>query len=590
MKTPFFCVIPFLFLSACAVFAEELPLPAANGTYAGTDNLGRVLPMPGDSSVPSALRKERYIGLFYFLWMTQHGKSGPFDVTKIVAEHPEAVKDGDHPAWGPVNAFHHWGESLYGYYSSEDEWVMRKHVQLLTDAGVDFLVFDATNAVHYPVPSLTMLKVLDEYQKKGWNVPKIAYYTNSNSGATAERIYKEIYSKTEYKNLWFQWEGKPLLMAHPEECSAEVKQFFRIKKSQWPNEGKYHADGFPWMAFERPQHVFKNADGENEVINVSVAQHAGTIRFSSSAFYGDQTNWTRSWHNGKNDSAPNAFLYGYNFGEQFDFALKQDPKMIFITGWNEWVAMRFKNMVPNEPVGFVDLCDTNNSRDIEPMKGGFGDNYYIQMVENIRRFKGVAPLQKTDDARKTISLSGDFSQWDSVRPVYRDYTNDIVNRDAAGYGDLVYKNTTGLNDFEQMKTAFDENNVYFYVQTVKPIQGVKEENRMTLYLRLPNHSEYAARHGYFVVNRTGGDADNVILEGSLGSRKWEESGAVPYRVEGNQMHIAVPRTLLGLKDKPLTLEFKWMDTAAMDGRIDPFYTDGDAAPIGRFYYVFRNEP
>lgn len=113
---------------------------------------------------------------------------------------------------------------------------------------------------------------------------------------------------------------------------------------------------------------------------------------------------------------------------------------------------------------------------------------------------------------------------------------------------------------------------------------------MTLYLRLPNHSEHAARHGYFVVNRTGGDADNVILEGSLGSRKWQESGAVPYRVEGNQMHIAVPRTLLGLKNKPLTLEFKWMDTAAMDGRIDPFYTDGDAAPIGRFYYVFRSEP
>ncbi|MDR0869657.1 MAG: hypothetical protein LBN39_02590 [Planctomycetaceae bacterium] len=570
MKHLFFSAVLFLFAGLTAL-AEELPLPAANGTYTGTDALGRVLP---DSTAAPAVRKERHVGLFYFLWMAQHGKAGPYDVNKIVAEHPDAIKDGDDPAWGPINAFHHWGESLYGYYSSEDAWVMRKHVQLLTDAGVDFLVFDATNAFHYPVPSFTMLKILDEYQKQGWNVPKVVYYTNSSSGQTAERIYKDIYSHTEYKNLWFYWEGKPLIIAQPDECSAEVKNFFRIKKSQWPNEGKFYDDGFPWIAFERPQHVFKNAKGENEVINVSVAQHSGTIRFSSSAFYGDQTNWTRSWHGGKNDPAKDAYLYGYNIGEQFDYAIKQDPKIIFITGWNEWVAMRFKNMVPNEPVGFVDLCDTNNSRDIEPMKGGFFDNYYMQMIADIRRYKG------------TFSPGG----YAAGEKTYRDYTNDIIDRDAPGYGNLVYKNTTGLNDFDTFKVSFDENNIYFDVQTVKPVQKANDENRMMLYLHIPGSAkkEQPELYGYhYVTNRISTDGDFAAVECPNG-KQWVKSGKAERKIDGNKMRITVGRSLIGLKDKPVSLQFKWSDTPEMRGT-ETFYTDGDAAPLGRVNYVFTEK-
>jgi len=225
------------------------------------------------------------------------------------------------------------------------------------------------------------------------------------------------------------------------------------------------------------------------------------------------------------------------------------------------------------------------------MKDGYGDNYYMQMIGNIRRYKGTAPLQKTGTVRKTILIPHAFAQWDDVQPVYWDYTNDIVHRDAAGYGDLIYKNTTGLNDFERMKTAFDENNVYFYVQTVRPLQQVNSENRMTLYLRLPHNTANSTWNGYHaVLNRTGGDTEHIVLEQCVGGWNWEKSGKVSYRMEGNQMHIAVPRAWLGLKDKPVALEFKWSDTATMDGGITPFYNDGDAAPIGRVNYVFDGSP
>ncbi len=586
------CRIGFVFFltQICGVtVAAEPTLPAANGAYGAIDALGRTLSL-GAPEVPLP-RADRVVGLFYFSWLAQHGKDGPYDITKIVNEHPEAVNEVDHPAWGPLPRFHHWGESIFGYYTSDDAWVKRKHVQMLTDAGIDFLIIDATNASPYIEQGLQLMSILDEYQKQGWAVPKMVFYTNSASGATIEKLYEGIYKKNLYPNLWFNWEGKPLVVGHPEECSEEIKGFFRIKKSQWPNENKYHEDGFPWIAFERPQHIFKNAKGENEVINVSVAQHNGTIRFSSSAFYGDQTNWTRGYHDGKNDPAPDAYKYGYNFAEQFKFAIEQDPKVIFLTGWNEWVAMRFKGP-EGEPVMFVDLCDTNNSRDIEPMVGGFGDNYYLQAIELIRKYKGVAPVQHPGDGPITIDVAGGFSQWEKVALQYRDYVNDIPDRNEKGYGDLIYTNTTGRNDFDLMKVAADETNVYFYVRTVKPITDPSGKHWMSLFLRTEMADDSKNWEGYdFVLNRIAPADGKAVLERSLGGWNWSGRATMPLKVEGNQLQLSIPKALLlpvG-SDSKLRLQFKWADNYQGEGNIDSFYTDGDAAPIGRLNYVFAEE-
>jgi len=580
-------ILSFVFPSA--LFAAETSLPGANGAYGGIDALGRTLSLQSPE-VPKP-KSDRYIGLFYFSWLAQHGTNGPFDITKIVQEHPDAIRDVNHPAWGPLHAFHHWGESIFGYYTSDDAWVKRKHVQMLTDAGVDFLIIDATNAAPYIEQGLQLMAILDEYQKQGWNVPKMVFYTNSHSGKTIEQLYEGIYKKNLYPNLWFHWDGKPMIVGHPEECSDEIKAFFRIKKSQWPNEGKFHADGFPWIAFERPQHVFKNSKGENEVINVAVAQHSGTIRFSSSAFYGDQTNWTRSFHKGKNDLAPDAYKYGYNFAEQCEYALKQDPKIVFVTGWNEWIAMIFQGPVANEPVMFVDLADANNSRDIEPMVGGYGDNYYMQMIEFIRKYKGIQPPQSKKKLT-TIDIGGNFSQWNQVELTYKDYVNDIPDRDVQGYGELYYTNRTGRNDFDTMKVTEDRNNVYFYVKTVAPITKPDtnpEGHWMSLFLRTPNAAVANSWEGYdFVLNRVAPAGGQAVLESSGGGWNWKEAAKVAMRIEGNELHLSIPKKVLGIAEgQATTFQFKWADNYQGEGNIDSFYLDGDAAPLGRLNYVYQ---
>lgn len=75
-----------------------------------------------------------------------------------------------------------------------------------------------------------------------------------------------------------------------------------------------------------------------KIMNVSVAQHNATCRMSAS-WYGSSDR-TRSYSNGSIKTYEAAVQYGFNFAEQWNFALKNDPDMIFITGWNEWIAQR----------------------------------------------------------------------------------------------------------------------------------------------------------------------------------------------------------------------------------------------------------
>ena len=67
---------------------------------------------------------------------------------------------------------------------------------------------------------------------------------------------------------------------------------------------------------------------------------------------------------------------------------RTDPDMVFLTGWNRWTMNRLQGP-PEQPVRFVDNANEEYSRDIEMMAGGHGDNYYLQMTANIRRYKGI---------------------------------------------------------------------------------------------------------------------------------------------------------------------------------------------------------
>ena len=183
-----------------------------------------------------------------------------------------------------------WGEPLYGFYYATDEWVIRRHVEMLTLADVDFLIIDTTNLDSYIEQALLLMKNLDTYRIEGFKTPQIMFYTHTDSSKRMQELYEGIYQKKYYPETWFSLRGKPAIVGNLEEASAEVAEFFTMKTAQWPNEDKREG-GFPWMDFTRPQRVFSNADGSESILNVSVAQNsAHTCRFGDSYFYGDTGN------------------------------------------------------------------------------------------------------------------------------------------------------------------------------------------------------------------------------------------------------------------------------------------------------------
>ena len=588
------------------VLRDTADTSAKNNTtmlLAGTDDLGRTLGLPGDEVVPE-YDSTRQVGLFYFTWVGVTGTEGPYDISKIKENDPNAAQDGI--SWllaggGETGKRHWWGESIFGYYRTPDMYVLDRDVQMLTDAGVDFLMIDASNGSYYELQVEALLSVLNKYYQQGYDVPQITFVTKANPGKTANGIYENIYkAHPEYDHLWYRVDGKPLLITSTTDANLSLacRSYFTLKWPQWPKEG-YHADAFPWIDLDLDgdgkQTIYEWSDG-SAIMSVSVAQHAGTLAFSSSALYGDDTNHTRSWHDGANDKGEDAWKYGYNFAEQFQNAIDANVDYVILTGWNEWIATRqssWTNMQGEyieDPVIFVDTCDINNSRDLMPMTGGYGDNYYMLMIDYIRRFKGVDTINKNlntaaEQKEMTIDVTGQFAQWNEIDTFYLDYQGDIVHRDEKGFGKLHYTDTTGRNDIEKMKVTNDGEKLYFYVQTANDIVGMKDDHCMTLFLSVGT-GEYNW-YGYdFVVNRTAAGWKTLTVEKRTASG-WEICGTVAYKQAGRAMQLEIPLEMLGITDSSeISFEFKWADNYQGEDDIWSFYRNGDAAPYGRLNFVY----
>jgi len=172
------------------------PVPATSwdtfsDTWVATDALGRRVPTSEDVGQP---RHDRSVGIFYFLWHGAHVGGGPYDVTKILAADPQAMAKRDSPLWGPMHAPHHWGESIFGYYLTDDAGVLRKHAQMLADAGVDTLIFDVTNQITYKPYYMALLRVFSEVRAQGRKTPQVAFLCPFwNPAKVVAELYSDLY-------------------------------------------------------------------------------------------------------------------------------------------------------------------------------------------------------------------------------------------------------------------------------------------------------------------------------------------------------------------------------------------------------------
>ncbi|WP_286846060.1 MULTISPECIES: hypothetical protein [unclassified Proteiniphilum] len=552
-------------------------------------------------------KREKFVAIFYWTW--HQGKDDTTttvkNITEIIRMHPEAMKDYHHPAWGKTKpGFFYWEQPLLGYYRTTDPWVLRKHAEMLADAKVDAVFFDCTNGSLTWVESYeALMKTWDQAQKDGVNVPKIAFMLPfgpvPHSLVSLRQLYRDLYKPGRYKNLWFNWKGKPIIMAYPDNLTSSeedraIADFFTFRPGQ-PDyvDGPKRKDQWAWLENYPQKGYVPQQDGTFEQVAVGVAQNAAPeTKGHCSAFNlpGSQGR-DFSFRNGF-DPRVDGYLYGWNFQEQWERAFEIDPELVFVTGWNEFIASQWlpEHNWTGDPFSFVDQFDWKRSRDIEPNKGwgDKGDVCYLQLVDNVRKFKGMTPPEKTS-VPKTIKI-GKPNQWDDVTPVYDHYKGNTFYRDHVGRNNTYYTNRTGRNDITKAKVARDWQFIYFYVETAGKLSSRKDPNWMMLFIDI-DRDKSTGWNGYdYIINRQSPTPKKVIVEKNIGNRwEWKEVNRKPYVVNGNRLEIKIDRETLGMKGKALDFEFKWNDNMQENGNIMDFYVNGDTAPGGRFNFVYKVE-
>lgn len=583
---------------------------------AGQDDYGRVFAEADEYN-------ERVVGIFYFLWLSQAKDTTNITSLEEEGKAERALTDDELVPKGPQ--FTWWGEPMYGYYQVEDEWVVRKHVELFINAGLDFICFDCTNNDFYQKAAKTVLDILLEYHKMGYKVPKAMFMTNSDSVLMTENIYNAFYRRNTYDEIWFCGRGeKPWIISTygTAGTKAEIKNRFYFKGAQWPNRG-HNSNLFPWISWRYPQETFTDTTNGYTIQSVSVSQHTGIggslsdtkvsgVNFSISGLLSERNyptlsdalkarysaeeakkyynyNWGRGYSHATGTNNYENSLKNVNFEEQWATSIANEAvNLVFVTGWNEWVAQKqSKDPLLGDAYGyFVDTFDMEFSRDVEMMNGGYLDNCFLQMVANIRKYKTYGEAQATYYPRDSRNMF-DLSNWADA-PVYKDLVNETLPRDAIGAGGQRYKNETGRNDIAEVRAAADANALYFLVTTRENITEKSEADArwMNLFIGVEGQQNGWNGLGYVINRSLNGTAASVE---KIENGKFVSAGGATTLVSGNRMLVRVEKSVLGIGSGKFGIQFKVTDNLQKDFDVTELYINGDCAPIGRINYSYYSE-
>jgi hypothetical protein len=626
-------------------------------TWVASDALGRKMPLFEEAG-PVKKDQRRVVGIFYITWHSDNlaNMKSPYnaDVTKVLAGDPKARLDPNHPLW--TEGSYHWGEPEMGYFLSKDEYVVRKDMSMLSDAGVDVLIMDVTNAVRYWDEWEVVFGTMEKMKAEGNKVPQFCFWAfNGPVIAVVQDLYDKIYKTGRFKDLWFFWDGKPLLLynstpevdangqgvKHPnphfdaaaktdpnnphygdpdyteesyKDYTRDVKGFFTLRNMWW---GYYEWAGKRFVGTEDnwsfgydlgndkvkamdPMDLVSLHNGKKEEAAVTPAQHPSSLVGKSWTRENDEPELNEydlpvsayvPWL-GKTVKNPEG--YGIYFQERWNEALKANPEFLYLNDWNEWTAgkyppmdgISFPFMRRKSLYFFVDQYNAEFNRCIQPMKDGYTDNYYMQMSQNIRRYKGVRPIPVLKGLNK-MKIDGDFADWATVGVEYRDTKGDIFHRNYIGYGGLHYENNSGRNDIIVSKAAFDQANAYFYVEADKPLTARTGDNWMLLLIDA-DHDPSTGWYGYdCLINKKLLDDKTTTLmvyDPKNPGNPWVEKAKLNYKYKGNALELAIPRSMLGLSGNAFTFDFKWCDNPADLKDPISLCLNGDSAPNRKFNY------
>ncbi len=555
----------------------------------GIDMHGRVF-MPANGT------NDKQVGIYYFVWHGMDSKmTGTYNNTELLKNNPDLLwnPNAGPQTDSPANAFHYWDEPLFGYYKSTDRWVIAKQMEMLTLADIDFLYIDVTNADPYFSSCEDLFAVLKDMYNKGWDAPKVVFYTNSYSILTIQRIYEKFYTKSRYDVLWYRPDGQhPMMIGNylpdmdkaeaqlrgdyaydPAPLSKEITDMLDLRASQWPFD-PFKQNGIPWNEWSYPQPI------HNGVMNVSLAQHPN-YPFSNSVAIGRHLNWGRGYNFTTKQNVEADAAYGTNFQSQWDTVHSKSNmvNMVTVTGWNEWTAIK---LIQNGKVIFVDNFNAEFSRDIEPQRnGGYQDSYYLQLIDNVRRFKNTGKEIPRPN-KVNINVANGSADFSGVTNVYYTGTLKSYSRNSTSPGNkYTYTQDAPRNNLQSVKVADDGNNLYFLIESEKDMVSYREDNFTNIYIGVDN-LELKGWEGYeFVASPSHKKLYSLAQNGNR-----TLVGNIEAKVEGKYLIVSVPLSMLGATDG---VYFKVADNLNSLNIMDT-YTQGKCLPMGRlswYYYLAK---
>ena len=231
------------------------------------------------------------------------------------------------------------------------------------------------------------------------------------------------------------------------------------------------------------------------------------------------------------------------------------------------------------------------SRDAEMMKGGYGDNYYMQIARNIRRFRGRT-VENSDNVasnEKATVVIDNLSEWEKISRRYLDLGPSTVERNHTSVDrDVPYKDDSARNDIDYLKICNDGQNLYVAVTAKEDIEPYKNGDTAWMNLYLSAGEDSGWENYNFVVNRNPDtSAGSTSIERFTGTgSEVKAAGSAKYFLSGKTIVYSFPLSALGVTEGSV-IEIKATDNLQRFGEADDFYISGDSAPMGRLNYAYR---
>ncbi len=332
-------------------------------------------PLKGNKLGLDITDKSDLVSICYSVWFDAILGSGTGKVTSWhnISEILEGKRD-----WGPENAFHYWATPAVGYYyRSSDKAVIRQHMTQLYTAGVDFIIIDLTNAgdnyignnswtSYIKKPMDAICDTIMEMRAEGLGTPYVVFWAGDSDGPLYRELYNKYHNVDRWKDCFVYWNDKPfMLTTHKQPADFPYQDLFTVR-SMWGLRGSAYKRG-QWSFLEANNRGIvaydKYRKAEQVCVAVAAQQNYMSNKATATGREGGFT-WYKQWYN----------------------AFSVHPKVVTVTWWNEWTAQRIKTS--DNEYHFTDNYTPDYSRDIEPMSGGHGDQYYQWLIKYISAYKG----------------------------------------------------------------------------------------------------------------------------------------------------------------------------------------------------------